>query len=315
MISIIIPIFNAEQWLTECLESIVHQSYIDFEVLMVDDGSRDTSAAICKGYEERDERFHYFHQGNAGVSVARNTGLQYAKGEWISFVDSDDTIDKDFLKEMFNHIDDSDIVSCDYTTDQCNLGKSGNVFSISKEKFLKMIIYEKCKTPQLWSFLFHKELIDSNNLFFTPGCVRNEDYEFFMKYIAHCEKPVIRIGYVGYFYRQNPQSVMHQRRSRSSVLMSIEATSKVSEIIAHIGVIPDKSLLTAFSVVTFLYIMSKERNCEMYKELHILYPVNSFVRKSLCHGGVRVRGAAFLYFILGGNLFYKVFSTINLLRS
>ena len=86
MISIIIPVYNAERWLVDCLDSIARQSCSDFEVLMVDDGSRDGSAFICKNYADKDERFHYYYQQNAGVSVARNTGLCHAKGEWISFI-------------------------------------------------------------------------------------------------------------------------------------------------------------------------------------------------------------------------------------
>ena len=89
MISIIIPIFNAEKYLERMLNSIISQSYKDFEVLMVDDGSTDNSAEICKKIAESDSRFKYFYQDNKGVSCARNTGLSKASGEYIGFVDAD----------------------------------------------------------------------------------------------------------------------------------------------------------------------------------------------------------------------------------
>jgi glycosyltransferase involved in cell wall biosynthesis len=310
MISIIIPVFNAERWLVDCLDSIARQSCPDFEVLMVDDGSRDGSAVICKNYADKDERFHYYYQQNAGVSVARNTGLCHAKGEWISFIDSDDTIDTDFLKVMLINQEDFDAINCGYTSDPKKLGMRIGVKTISKESYLRKIIYERCKTPQLWSFVYRKIIIDSIGLRFTPGCVRNEDYEFFMKYLAVCDKPIALMKYVGYHYRQNPSSVMHQKRSFHSVIMSIEASSNVGETIEKIGVIPDKEWLTSFAVTGFLYIMSRENNLEIYNELHNRYPIDKYVKVSILHGGIRIKVAGLLYIILRKNFFFKVFSLI-----
>ena len=310
MISIIIPIYNAEKYLNDCLKSIQQQTYSDLEVFMVDDGSKDSSAEICKKFEREDSRFHYIYQENAGVSVARNTGLSQANGEWIGFVDADDEIDKIFLQEMLTQSEVYDAVNCDYTTDPKNLGKGGGMYTISKEDLIKNIIYEKSKTPQLWSLVYKKSIIDTRGLRFTPGCIRNEDYEFFMKYLAACEKPIALKKYIGYYYRLNPSSVMHQLRSRKSVLMSLEATKNVEKTLENIGLIPQDSRLTAFSVTTFLYIMSREKNHDMYEELHSLYPIKKHTKTSLRYGSTRVKGAAFLYLILGQRLFYKTFSLL-----
>lgn len=311
MISIIIPVYNAERWLVDCLDSIARQSYSDFEVLMVDDGSRDGSAVICKNYADKDERFHYYYQQNAGVSVARNTGLCHAKGEWISFIDSDDTIDTDFLKVMLSNLDRFDAINCDYTSDSKDLGKQSGVYTIFKEKYIKKIIYEKCKTPQLWSFVYRKEIIDKTELRFTPGCVRNEDYEFFMKYLTHCNNPIAIHKYIGYHYRQNPTSVMHQKRTRNSVLMSIEASTRVGEAVEKIGVIRDKKWLTSFSATALLYTMAREDNREVYDELHTLFPIHELTKISILYGGVRVKIAALLYFFLRKRLFYSVVSFLT----
>lgn len=311
MISIIIPIYNAEKYLNDCLKSIQQQTYSDFEVLMVDDGSKDSSAEICTTFESGDSRFHYVHQENAGVSVARNAGLARAKGEWISFVDADDAIDENFLKEMLNQSGAYDAVNCDYTSDPKTLGKSGGMYAISKEGLIKSIIYEKSKTPQLWSLIYKKSIIDKRGLRFTPGCIRNEDYEFFMKYLAACEKPIALMKYIGYYYRLNPTSVMHQLRSRKSVLMSLEATKSVEKTLEDIGLIPQDSRLTAFSLTTFLFIMSREKNHDMYEELHSLFPIKKHTKTSMRYGSTRVKGAAFLYLLLGQRLFYKTFSLLN----
>ena len=129
-----------------------------------------------------------------------------------------------------------------------------------------------------------------------------------MKYLVHCERHILKTGFVGYYYRQNPTSVMHQLRSLSSVLMSIEATSNVGSAIAKIGIIADKSVLISFSITTFLYTLSREKNKGIYNELHSLFPVGENTTTALFHGGIRVRGAALLYKFLGRNLFYKTFS-------
>lgn len=308
MISIIIPIYNAEKWLNECLQSISQQSHEDFEVLMVDDGSKDGSADICKEYAKKDSRFHYLYQNNAGVSVARNTGLSNARGEWISFVDSDDMIDKHFLREMLTYTEHADAVWCGFSTKPVGLGERGKISTFTKEKLIKNIIFERGKKPQLWSLYYKREIIEINKLRFTPGCVRNEDYEFFMKYLSLCERPIICNGYVGYYYRQNPESVMHKRRSLQSVLMSIEASSNVGEAVERLGVIPNRIWLTAFSVTRFLFIVSRDKNLDAYNVLHERYSVLDYVVRSIKSGGIRVKCVAFMYIILGRDIFYKFFS-------
>lgn len=105
MISIIIPVFNVENYLRKCLNSIQHQTFEDFEVIMVDDGSTDSSGLICNEYQEKDPRFKTIHQHNQGVSAARNMGLSKASGEYISFVDADDYIHPLFLETLFHAMD------------------------------------------------------------------------------------------------------------------------------------------------------------------------------------------------------------------
>ena len=101
-ISVIVPVYNTEQYLPRCIESILGQSFADFELLLIDDGSADGSGAICDAYAEKDSRIRVFHKENGGVSSARNMGLDNAHGEWITFVDSDDYIDEDFFPTCFD---------------------------------------------------------------------------------------------------------------------------------------------------------------------------------------------------------------------
>ena len=107
IVSIIIPVYNVEKYLNQCLESVLHQSFPDWECFIVDDGSTDRSGTICDAWAQVDSRFKVIHKSNEGVSSARNFVLNSATGKYISFIDSDDWVDEDYLSDMLNSIDPS----------------------------------------------------------------------------------------------------------------------------------------------------------------------------------------------------------------
>ena len=100
-ISVIVPVYNTEKYLHRCVDSILAQTFTDFELLLIDDGSTDSSGAICDEYAQKDSRVRVFHKENGGVSSARNLGLDKAKGKWVTFVDSDDWIKESFLNKLY----------------------------------------------------------------------------------------------------------------------------------------------------------------------------------------------------------------------
>ena len=100
-ISVIVPVYKVEKYLNECIDSILAQTFTDFEVILVDDGSPDNCPAMCDAAAERDERVRVIHKANGGVSTARNAGLAAARGNWVGFVDSDDVIDKTYLEKLY----------------------------------------------------------------------------------------------------------------------------------------------------------------------------------------------------------------------
>ena len=104
MISVIVPIYNVEEYLPTCIESILNQTYKDLEILLIDDGSTDNSGKICDEYAKQDKRCIVIHQQNKGVSATRNTGLNYATGKYISFVDGDDYIHPQMIEILYNEI-------------------------------------------------------------------------------------------------------------------------------------------------------------------------------------------------------------------
>ena len=108
LISLIIPVHNVEKYLYECIESVICQTYTNLEIILIDDGSKDKSGEICEEYGKKDNRIIVIHQENGGVSSARNIGLEVAKGKYISFVDSDDYIEKTFIEELYKKIKEND---------------------------------------------------------------------------------------------------------------------------------------------------------------------------------------------------------------
>lgn len=116
IISVIIPIYNVAEYLDKCIKSVLSQTYIDFELLLIDDGSTDESADICKNACEQDDRIRYFYKENGGLSDARNFGLKHIRGEYVSFIDSDDWVESTYLEYLFNaiKINDSDMSTCIY---------------------------------------------------------------------------------------------------------------------------------------------------------------------------------------------------------
>ena len=127
IISVVVPVYNVDEYLPECVESILGQTFTDFELILVDDGSPDNCGTMCDSYEKKDSRVHVIHKENGGLSDARNKGIDSAKGEYITFIDSDDIVYKDYLKYLYEAAQayDADIVQGTITTHFDKLGSLG----------------------------------------------------------------------------------------------------------------------------------------------------------------------------------------------
>lgn len=205
-ISIIVPVYNVENYLRECLDSISQLKTVTWEAILVDDGSTDTSGKICDEYAKQDSRFRVIHQKNTGVSAARNAGLDAAKGDWIWFVDSDDSINPDFEISNPEVLDDADYVLFDMRKfrDGEELNSLGHQKStvkctdLSKNDFLCK--YQCNHHPRL----FYKKtwvMIDYHQrLTFSLGTRVGEDLEFQYKYLTRCKRPA-SLDAVLYNYR------------------------------------------------------------------------------------------------------------------
>lgn len=307
MISVIIPIYNAEAYLCECLQSVGNQSYKDFEVICVDDGSTDNSANIVNEYIKHDTRFKLFTQSNSGVSAARNLGLTKVSGEYICFVDSDDVIDKFYLENLNNLAKDGSFAVCSYSRKIRNLGaKARNVRHYSTREYITNIINERFEHPNIWMMLFKNSIIQTQHLDFTVGCIRNEDTEFYLKYLMYEEK-VASTDYKGYYYRINETSAMHVTTIKS--LTSLEASKRIGILLLENGFTDNVNIDLYPSIQSLLYHLCREHNSYIYDYIHQQYNVKE-IMKDLLRFESKVRKIiALVYLLIGKNQFFRVLSS------
>ena len=208
MVSVIVPIYNVEEYLEECLESIRNQTYTNIEVILVNDGSTDGSREICESYCEKDIRFRLINQENQGQSVARNRGVKESVGQYIMFVDSDDVVNTDALEVLLPYMKtDVDIVECEMTREKeaFFLNKIPTIVfeGNSKEAILNCIAFRAVKFCA-FTKLYRREIVEK--IPFLEGYIY-EDVFTGINYLNHIRK-IIVVDYIGYYYRVRPNSTM-----------------------------------------------------------------------------------------------------------
>lgn len=216
-VSIIIPIYNAEKYLEDCVNSVIDQTYSNLQIILVNDGSTDKSWNICQRLKGQDNRIEIFSQSNSGVSVARNKGLDVSNGKWIMFVDPDDFLDEDIVTDLVSKMDDNtDIVSCacygieNKKKYRAHFFKKSCQFSTDKiDLFLQLLNVSYGQTGKVftaigvpWGKIYRKTFLEKNNLKFDPALRRMQDNIFNMsaffyaRNIIYLDKPL-------YYYRLN----------------------------------------------------------------------------------------------------------------
>lgn len=191
MISIIVPVYNAEQYLHRCIDSILAQSYTDFELLLIDDGSKDASGDICDEYAAKETRVRVFHKENGGVSSARNLGLDNAQGEYITFCDADDHVSEDWLaaysEAIANNVDLAIqgyyAIDGDNTVEKQLQPHSGNTIEAKRQLVADLFAQEVYY--YLWVKLFRRDLLEAHHIRFDKQSVLGEDTQFISKYLEY----------------------------------------------------------------------------------------------------------------------------------
>lgn len=236
--SIIVPIYNAENYLNECISSIINQTYRNIEVLLIEDGSTDASLDICKEWSKRDSRIKVWHQKNKGVSGARNKGLEIASGNYILFVDADDYVDENYVRSLYEKQALADIVICGY----CKVNSENKTsVLLQKDGFLgreDVFFHTVCTNVihgACWNKMFRASVLRKNSIIFRENIAIGEDLVFVTEYLQYCST-CYYINRALYFYRKNGQSAMNSTymtrkfdKRNISVLECVSELKKLTE--------------------------------------------------------------------------------------
>lgn len=216
LISVIVPIYNVEKYLRKCVDSIINQTYKNLEIILVDDGSLDNCPKICDEYAKQDIRIKVIHKENGGLSDARNAGMKVARGEYISFIDSDDWIKPEMIEGMYNRMieDNSDLVSSGVLWVDENGAEIRNATVsencvLNTEQAMKELINDGKLKQHVWNKLYKADLI--KNILFDKGKY-HEDVFWSYKVIGEAKRVSIdKNSY--YFYVQRSKSIMGEKYS------------------------------------------------------------------------------------------------------
>ena len=215
-LSVIIPIYNGERYLRECLDSVMECQIKEMECILVNDGSKDTSLEICKEYCNKDVRFRLVNQENQGVSMARNKGVKIASGVYLMFLDADDYMDTNSWSLIKQDVDraENDFIAYSYYTlyasGQTKAERLCEQESVLQDKnTITKFMYASSKLNTCWGKLFLTEVIQSNQLRFRADLKIGEDFIFVAEYYSHCTAPRLYSQCILY-YRQHPESTMNK---------------------------------------------------------------------------------------------------------
>lgn len=254
-ISVIIPVYNAEKYLADCLNSLREQSFADFEVWMVDDGSTDRSGEICEDFQNTDGRFHAVHKANGGVSSARNAGLEMARGEWICFVDSDDSVERDYLRRLYGAAgEQKDMLIIQGFNTISPRGRQVRLFEDrlypSDEIYLTFrdLRINRCGFP--FGKLYNASVVRQNELRFNPEIHYAEDVMFMLTYLCHVSA-VRTVGGAEYnYYIRNNASLSQRIFSFESEYACYETYLARIRDLQERFCLPEESLENAFGVIS-----------------------------------------------------------------
>lgn len=239
IITVIIPVYNAEAYLEECVKSVLSQTYPNINIILVDDGSTDGSSFICDRLSQIDSRIDVIHKSNEGVSAARNLGIKHSNGDYICFIDADDIIDVQMIEKLYKNMinNNTDLSICGHTTvisDGNNKRRVDHIpclFCGTTKEFLKQVACfldnESIQGP--CAKLFKKKIIQNYRLLFPVNMEYGEDTFFVLSYISYTER-ISSISDIGYFYRKINSSSLSSKVDPNRIEIFIDLYELLNQI-------------------------------------------------------------------------------------
>ncbi len=252
-VSIVIPVYNIERYLSKCIDSVINQTYKIIEIILVDDGSDDNSGKICDDYAKKDKRISVIHQKNSGVSTSRNNGINKASGDYVTFIDSDDVVHPDYVKKLVDNLKDNSLSIC-------MIEKFQNEFSFSKDtndttlldknNLIKLCELSLLNTP--CCKLYNLEIIKKNKISFNTKLSLGEDLLFNLDYLKYIES-VIVVNQKLYYYRRGDMNTLSTLYYPNILDIQLLLFDKYTEFFNNKSM--DKNELTIFDTYRFSIIM------------------------------------------------------------
>lgn len=312
LVSVIIPIYNVEKYLKRCLDSIKEQEYSDIEVILVDDGSLDSSGKICDEYAVGDDRFMVIHKNNGGLSDARNVGMKKASGKYIFFLDADDWVSKDCIKKLYQYLKEKELdivaggISISYSDGRCEqYTEYGDTVYSCKDALYDMGTKKKICVMS-WNKLYKRSLLD--DIYFPVGKI-NEDEFVTYKIILRAN----RIGFLDsntYFYYQREKSISNSAK----MFLKTDALEAFEERIITYKKNNYFDLIETTEYARLMYIYNamkcEDLNYRQKKKIYENAFDNKFLKYNYSYLGLKKRLLA-LYRVLYIKFVYKMLERKN----
>ena len=309
LVSVIIPVYNVENYLHECLNSVLVQTFFDIEIILVDDGSTDRTGEICDEYAFRDARISVVHKDNSGVASSRNVGVNIAKGEYILFVDGDDVVDDHIVEILYDNLKkyDADISICGLSSFKGSYSgkKSGenNIIVMNNVEAVESMLYQRYFDTGPVAKLIKSSIVKNNS--FPDGKVFEDLYTVY-KFLNEADK-VVFTPEVLYYYRQNEVSMMHKDFDYN-ILDELSAIDEIEVFINETHPeIRDAFLSRKFSSYcqVFGWIPNDEKDADIIRKRSLIWKfIVAYRMKMISDRKARTKNriAAFLSF--GGSIFF-----------
>lgn len=275
LISIIVPVYNTGHFLYQCIDSLINQTYKNIEIILVNDGSTDNSLDICELFEKLDSRIIVINQSNQGVSQARNQGIKKARGDYIGFVDSDDSIALNMYEKMLNKIqlEGTQCATLLNFTVRPRVNKDfDSYFPVESAKAIEELFLLRFPTS-MWAYLYDAKIIKSIQL--SKDIYFFEDFEFNYRFLKKCDFISI-LDEVLYYYRENPLSVNHQEiNSKKISCLIIHHKIKNDNYIKDNKELYQRSLFFKYNFIISMIVSSASSSSDKQKNY------NPIIKKQL----------------------------------
>lgn len=285
--SIVVPVYNCENCLDNCIQSVVSQSYLDFELVLVDDGSIDNSSKVCDDWAKKDNRIKVVHKENGGVSSARNEGIRQAQGEYLLFLDADDFVHEKLLERCLEYCDLYDVfnyqaVSVLSLAEKVDLPETETkIISFNSDKdraiYFKESMLNKQFNTVCWRSCYRREFLEENNLFFDTRYNMAEDIVFNIALVQNIDK-VVEVSFLGVYHYRNNDSVCNTLMGQGKInYMNILSYNLYNELKFK------KEILNVFPYIHLYFIQIGQRFLNMDYEIDFLikaHEINNY--KEFC---------------------------------